>query len=543
MNTKLSMALEELNKRQETNQAERKLVSFESALIAAEMTAEFEHYSKHYNQLVDVAHALESQQEILNKNQINTDATNYVAIAEIVNTLAKSAGIESTSQSLISCESWTSPEATRSTQREITLEKIGSLLRKMWEAIKRFLLGIYNWIKNLLGWQKTKVDKLQEEAEEVSSDMKIMDRAAIRAKVKAKDTNGNLTVSEFREAIKSKSNKSRRFNTKIKIMNPVFDDKLAEEIKEVLRHKNSIPASFAKEDYNGGDLMIDSVFSILSSLEKEEVCYNSSKAKYLVSAAKAQVVNDREAPASIDDILAAISATALSYESYLTFLEKNFMGGLKNSVLLLTKSEPNPTEVKQTLLKLLPTASDIMSVFKLGKIKDNQFSIGNSNISFYEDITFSASPDPKAVIESIEQNTAIGGYLSDMKFSYTSSQVSGNPLLRLPLDIDTRRFSITFDKYTKTLFDLFSSLSNFSARYQNVLSGFSRAVSRLSDKEDDQSKSMLLFSRVVLHSANVYVNQPLSMMNSHVSNMLDALIDYSDSYLTCKDPMAILSQM
>lgn len=69
-----------------------------------------------------------------------------------------------------------------------------------------------------------------------------------------------------------------------------------------------------------------------------------------------------------------------------------------------------------------------------------------------------------------------------------------------------------------------------------------KAVQRVSrDDSQDDMKQLLSFSRAVLHSMNVYINQPLVCINDLLPKMIDATLDYADCYLVCKDPVAYIS--
>ena len=128
----------------------------EECLEEAEMTAEFESYSKQFDKLVSTASALEQIEEIIAEEPADIGKTNYEAVVEITNNLMVSAGVDSDSSELVSTEGWNYSKEDRANQRQIALESVGKFIAKIWEAIKKFLLGIWNWIKNLFQWQRIK---------------------------------------------------------------------------------------------------------------------------------------------------------------------------------------------------------------------------------------------------------------------------------------------------------------------------------------------------------------------------------------------------
>lgn len=552
MNTPLIAALEELQEQSkiERTQLDNNFNITEDIILTNGLVQEFDHYSDQYDNLVSTAQALEAIYETVQSSEYPDDKTNYEAIVKISSDLVSSLDTEGNIFSSVATEGW-SAQADRCEQKKVALESIGSWLERLWAAIKRFLSNIWNWIKNLHIWQVLKIKKLEKIQEDKKELLKDLDKADANFKydiTQAQAANAKAALADrkteeqiLREVIAKSRKRSSAFNSRI----------VTPEGKSVMDPSTDLPRmpkrKLAKEDFSDtGNGFVESVFSIIDTVRGMELCYNSNLSKYLLTNAQIKDSVSKKRSIALSAVAATLFSTQDFFKSYVAFIGTKYMDALKKSINILTASEFDSKAAQEIVLNLYPSAKDF-SGFKVGKIIDNSFVIDDASIVAVQSLKFSflSEQELEALANSFVTGQPIGRYLNTVIFSKTmpmAQATEANALIEINKRVNKADVQKLLDKQAKEIFTIFSSTSDFANKYQNVINGLNKAVDRVSrQKDEDFNRKAILFARAVLHSTNVYVNQPLVFINSLAPDIIYAITDYVDSFIVCNDPTSVAS--
>lgn len=516
---------------------------FESVMLIPEYKLEYDYFQSEYNVLVDTVHSFEKIQETIVNSKYSEDKTNYAAIKEIIDTLALRIQINPETLKIVSIEGWNDNSISRSEQKQITLESIADFIKKIWEAIKRFVMGIYNWIKNLIQLIKSRVLLLRKKSDKINEDVKKSERKAQTMRYAVDEVTRMKKSPIYAKNRQDIEDIVAKYETDAKGRRTFDSRTVFEENREPV--KDSFKKSVATEDINGGDLFIDSLFRIMDETSNKTICYSSRKANFLLTSKKAHELMKSNKSTDVDDVIKTLTATQQSLKTYFDTAERVFLPALKDAIRVLSSKTYDEKTARSVLEKVFPTPEQLSGYISESKVlkEGNLVEFNKDKLAFYAALQFSTVANVEDLIESINNGKPTGSYLTGVKFTAaTLKLMASTPLIALTPNVSDKDISTISDKLTKDLFLLFSDLSDFSSRYQNVVEGLNRAINMASrDTDNPDANKLLAFARTVLHAMNTYVNQPLVSVNDVLPRMIDAALDYVDCYLVCKDPAAYIS--
>lgn len=518
---------------------------FEESLPTASMKAEFEHYCSHYEDLTSVVASFESIEEVIVNTDVDNEKINFHAIADIINTIQDSVTDIGDDSLDLSTEGWRNGKVDKTKQRELSLEHLGTMIKKIWEAIKKFLLGVWNWIKELFNWQRVKKDRLEKKADVISEELKETERdtskfeyevrEVIRDKQGEKPTKADLK--QAANNFSSNKKRARRFDSRM------VSKKGLQDLGDMVKSGELKVTEFATESEDSSGDFIESIFTTINTIQGNGICYNSQKARYLMSAEKAQEISKKSEAIDIDEASSYIDNTYKVMKSYVDFVKGFYLDKLKEAIKLLSKDSLDQEAANKLIQEIFPDESKLKYAVASKSSQNENVSFDVDSIVYFKELYFTSLSNRQEFFSAVEKGSAIGGYLEKVKFfTGTPEPLSASPLITLTPNVSNKDVVDFLNKQSKELFDLFSSTTEFSARYQNVLDGFNKATQRIyRNEERTDMKEVMIFTRAVLHAMNVYVNQPFVCINDLLPKMIDAILDYSDCYLVCKDPSAYVS--
>ena len=541
----------------------------EEYIEEAEMTAEFECYSKQFDKLVTTVSALEQIEEIIAEEPADIGKTNYEAVVEIANNLMISAGADPETNKLLSTESWGYSKEERIGQRQVALETIGTYVDKIYEAIKKFLLGMWNWLIELFNWQRIKNKWAKARLKYVEYNLDHQERRQRWFSVFLRETvkdieSGHLTdvskdqTQELIDRIKAKAQSDEDYkfkrmsikrngkftDTKGRTIAEVIDDTSAPISKAVakIRNRKVSKENVSLEDFSDNGLS-ESIFSLIDSFSQSDICYNSSKSHYLISPEIATEVIRKRTAAEPKAILATFKIHNDIFESYFKYLDNSYLPALKKAIGIMTASSFDEKASRAVIDEIYPAEVKLKNIFgNYAIIEDNRVVLKDKICGLSElSIGFIPKNERESFLNVFQSQIGIGRYADAVAVKKTTiADRQTSPLIFITGNkskIDTN----WLDNSVTQMFEIFNKTSDFSNRYEAIIAGLNKAVERLSRKKTDDSANFALLGRLVMYSTNVYVNQLLTTFNSLAPKMIDSGCDFVDSHLMANDPTTIVS--
>ena len=535
-------------------------------LEEAEMTAEFESYSKQFDKLVSTASALEQIEEIIAEEPADIGKTNYEAVVEITNNLMVSTGVDSNSSELVSTEGWNYSKEDRANQRQIALESVGKFIAKIWEAIKKFLLGIWNWIKNLFQWQRIKSAYAKRKIERIKKELDRQKAKRASFEVYLRSLNREILSGEIRGvSVKDTKNLINRVKEKAKLVedthvltkglrkNAKVSDVKYRRVDEIMRDVSSpigkasmslVPVGvegISLEDINNG--FVQSIFSFIDSFNKNDLCYNSKHAYYLLSPDVAQEVLRKRTAAEPKAIQNSFALHTEVFESYFKYLDGIYLPAMKKAITLMTASAFDEKAAKTIIDDIYPDEVKLKSIFGNHAIVENSRVSLRNKICGYAEISVGFIPktEREAFLNIFESQAGIGKYADAVAVRKQSIVETEQPPLIYITGNKSKLDRHWLDNSVGEIFELFNKTTDFSNRYENIVAGLNKAVERAARNGGDDASKFALLGRLIMYSTNVYVNQLLTTFNSIAPKMIESGCDFVDSHLIANDPTSIIS--
>ena len=548
----LAVALEELREDLSDNDGVFETDRLQEILIEQDLEAQYSYYETEIENAIGVVSALESIYDaVLGCSDDGRQRVNLDAVMEISNTLVKSSGMPEIVS--VATENWTT--GNRKQKKQIALEGLGSLIKKVWNAIIDFLKRIWNWIKNLFSWQKKKEARLKAEAEAAKSNTKTAqehrrDYLAGLARAekehlkqfKQKDIDDAIAAAIARistddpnlakHSTRSKDKRNSRLNKNI----------VTTERRQV---SNVIVTSYyihdkpkaATESINAdgsSSYLVDSVISILDEIKGLKPCYQSFKSKYLLLSEQYRNSNVY----TVQDVQKNLTRFLSTAKGVMKYLEEVQMVYLKKAINVLTASTFDAKQATDVLLHVYPDTSELAKYLPYSKAGDKN--VFMDTFPGFEKVEAFCLFNSDALFEAIEAGFGVGKYMDQVKLFKSSISDINDPAL-IEMSFDETALNAMSDTSYKT-FELFQDLSSFSSRYEQVSKGLTKAAERAAKNADDnENKQASAFARMVMHATNVQVNQYLTLLNSIVPEVIEASCDYVRCSMICTNPEAAVS--
>ncbi len=549
MKSNLIAALEELH--EDLTDMKEEATGYEgmeNEITIQEAFEAFEAYTEDYRKLSITVASLEEISEVLIQNEQPENKTNYPAIIGFVNAVTSTLASDDTESLAIPVETIMVEGGDK---RALALEGIGSLISRIWRAIQNFLNGVWNWFKNLSIWQKLGIVKINAKARRTEANIKIAEsnqkafkNARSNSKLKKEIEDGEITeisqlFSRIREEQRKKFAEGGTISASFKNITNAKRESLGAMYREAIQ-KTGLRPKTSVEAYGESDLLMQSVYGLYETCMGMDFCYNSRQTLNLLTPEILKKYSANKKPIGFTLFADGVKAYASFAESYFNFIQVNYLNSIKEAITILTKEEFDPAAAKKVITNIFPRSRE--AHWANGEVKDGKFMlsqhamIGHDQVNF----TFIDDEDYEDFIASIEQGKPVGKYIDKIQFTSSKLRYEEEPPLILLMEytsIDTMKKFVNM--CVDELNTIFKKTTDFSTRYQSLLQGLIKAVERASRLDGSSNTQKAIFARAVMHSTNVYVNQPLVMINKSAPTIISALCDYADAYSICFDPLTI----